>query len=128
MSVMCDKQTTTWCGRISLLFIIFGILLTMMIQIWSYYYSLVIQMDNEILKAPVIEGLVDLCDKKLLNQWNMNNCSVVKDKFVCDMSETANDVFLYTSGSGNVSFKNNKLFVQPVESCVKVLILGLPWE
>jgi hypothetical protein len=127
MVKMCDSQTSTWCGRISLLFIIFGILFAMMFQIWSYYYSLVLQMDDELIKTPQIEGLLDICDANILNQWNLQNCTI-SDHVECVLDNTYNDKFLYTSGEGNVTIFDNKLKIYPRETCVKVLILSLPWN
>jgi len=49
--LMCDSQSLTWCGRISLLLTFCIVLCTMMFQIWSYYFSLVSQMDTLVVES-----------------------------------------------------------------------------
>ena len=61
MSVsMCDKSTRQWCCRIGLVLTVSIVLMTMMFQIWSYYFSLVRDMDELTISGPKIEAILSV--------------------------------------------------------------------
>ena len=80
-ATMCDKATRTWCCRIGLVFSISIVLLTMMIQIWSYYFSLVREMDTLSSAEPRLGALLSVCNNTVEKSWNID-CTVSDDEFI----------------------------------------------
>ena len=72
-----------WCGRISLLLTFCIVLCTMMFQIWSYYFSLVSQMDTLVVEAPKVSGIIHYCDGKVVTAWNVEDCTTNSSVISC---------------------------------------------
>jgi hypothetical protein len=116
---MCDTATRSWCCRIGLVLSISAVLLTMMFQIWSYYFSLVKEMDNLSGTTPVISSIFSVCNSKIISSWN--------NKWELGVTEWKNDyeynrqIFVDTNCVDGVWKKI------PLDSCCRVIIWILPW-
>jgi len=126
-TTMCDNNSLTWCGRITLLFTFCSVLCTMMFQIWTYYFSLVTQMDTLVIESPQVGGILDYCDGKVVQSWNFEDCVKHTNVLSCKTYSHVNNIYLDVSGVGNVSFTNESLIVEPLDACVKILYWILPW-
>ena len=82
-SAMCDPNARIWCGRIGLLFTVCAVLCTMIYQIWSYYFSLVEQMDAYVIESPRVHAFFSVCDKIVKESWNVE-CNT----FTCTYPDT----------------------------------------
>jgi len=127
MATMCDRKSLDWCGRITLLLTICGILCVMMFQIWSYYYSLVTQMDEIVLESPQVHGVLDVCETTVKRSWNVDSCRVDDAILRCVLAHDMQDVFVNTVGSGEVSVNGTTLSISPATACVRVMLWILPW-
>jgi len=123
MVKMCDEKVLNWCGRITLLLSICGILCVMMIQIWSYYYSLVTQMDEMILESPQVHGVLDMCEGVVNRAWNINDCV----RGVCVVDNIQQNLFIDVRGNANVSVNVTSLIIEPPLACVRIMLWILPW-
>ena len=126
MAKMCDKGSLDWCGRITLLFSICGILCVMMVQIWSYYYSLVTQMDQMVLESPQVYGVLDMCDGNVRRAWNIDECKHTERSLVCTLVASDN-LFVDTKGTGDIFINGSSLIITPFDACVRVMVWILPW-
>ena len=124
---MCDKGSLNWCGRITLLLTICGILCVMMFQIWSYYYSLVKQMDEMVLESPQVHGVVNMCEGKILRSWNVDSCNSANGQMTCKTSRELSGVFVDAVGFGDVFLNGTVLVVEPSTACVRIMLWILPW-
>jgi hypothetical protein len=107
---MCDKGSLNWCGRITLLLTICGILCVMMFQIWSYYYSLVTQMDEMVLESPQVHGVLNMCEGKVLRSWNVDLCHVDGGQMSCNLPrEFPASAFVDVVGVGEVFLNGTSL-------------------
>lgn len=127
MATMCDQKSLDWCGRITLLLTICGILCVMMFQIWSYYYSLVTQMDEIVLESPQVHGVLDVCETIVKRTWNVDNCRVYGENMNCMLAHDMPGVFVNTVGSGEVFVNGTSLSISPASACVRVMLWILPW-
>lgn len=127
MATMCDNGSLNWCGRITLLLTISSILCIMMFQIWSYYYSLVTQMDEMVLDSPRVQGVLNMCDGKILRAWNVDSCSPVNGQMVCNLPRELSNVFVDVVGVGEVFLNETALVVEPFTACIRVILWILPW-
>jgi len=115
---MCDTATRSWCCRIGLVLSISSVLLTMMFQIWSYYFYLVREMDTLTEINPVLYSIFSVCNSTINTEWNS-----------------------HWSKSGSY-WENNNAYEQQIyvessclpiwrkistDSCCRVLIWILPW-
>ena len=126
-TTMCDNRSLTWCGRITLLFTFCAVLCTMMFQIWSYYFSLVTQMDTLVIESPHVGGILDYCGGNIVKSWNIEDCVQNTTMLSCKTYFNSDNIYLDVRGIGNVSLVNESIIVQPLEACVKVLYWILPW-
>lgn len=124
---MCDKRSLTWCGRITLLLTFCAVLCTMMFQIWSYYFSLVTQMDTLVIESPQVGGILDYCNGNIVKSWNMEDCVQNTLTLSCKTYSNSDHVYLDVRGVGNVSFVNESVQVEPLDACVRVIYWILPW-
>ena len=116
---MCDKRTRVWCCHIGLVFSISTILLSMMFQLWSYYFSLVDEMDSLSLERPYLGGFVDICDSNILRKWNFD-CVKFASYFNCSLTVEPSEIWVQSTCDGpltNVS----------LHECCSVLVWALPW-
>ena len=131
MVVMCELQTRIWCYRICVLVFVFSVLMTMIVQIWNYYFSLVNEMDLMLERSPQLSGIVEMCAKNLTFEWNMS-CSALESKWMCRLP-TSNVYIDYRTVSDTVSDNvvvdriNSSIEISPLDACVKVMVWILPW-
>jgi len=125
-TTMCDNRSLIWCGRITLLFTVCAVLCTMMFQIWSYYFSLVTQMDTLVLESPQVGGILDYCDGTVVKAWNIEDC-IKTTVLSCKIYSNYDNIYLDVRGNGNISLVNESIIVQPLDACVKVIYWILPW-
>jgi len=114
---MCDKATRVWCCRIGLVLSISCVLLTMMFQIWSYYFSLVRDMDALTSSEPRLSALMSVCNEKIVSTWNVN-CFSNETYWNCD-SELNGSIFVDSSCSDWREF--------PKTECCRTMLWILPW-
>ena len=124
---MCDTKTFNWCGRIGLLLSICAILCIMMFQIWSYYFSLVAEMDALVLSSPQVHGILDICKGNVRNSWNVENCILNNDTLYCDVPSVINNLFIDSGSTATFLLNNTVLTMHPGNACARVLLWILPW-
>tara|TARA_B110001450_G_C17651046_1_gene493287 strand:- start:1900 stop:2286 length:387 start_codon:yes stop_codon:yes gene_type:complete len=128
MATMCDKGSLNWCGRITLLMTICGILCVMMFQIWSYYYSLVTQMDEMVLESPQVHGVLNMCEGKILRSWNVDSCNPRGGKMLCILPrELPATAFVNAVGTGEIFLNGTVMSVEPATACIRIMLWILPW-
>jgi hypothetical protein len=115
---MCDKATRVWCCRIGLVLAISAVLLTMMFQIWSYYFSLVREMDALTYSEPKLGAIVSVCNQKMVTQWNMD-CSENGTHWHC-ADKVEGRLYVDSSCDGHWRTIN-------VEACCRTMVWILPW-
>ena len=132
MTRMCDSATRIWCCRILLVFSVLGVLCTMIFQIWSYYFSLVNQMDEQIIETPQVVGLVHACDD-IRFSWNVK-CSKGNASFLCEIQDTQDfDIgqglskYVGWSGKANITHNEDIISINSIQECVHVTIWAIPW-
>lgn len=109
-----------------LVFSVLGVLSTMIFQIWSYYFSLVRQMDEQTISSPQVLALVELCDQVKFT-WN-TVCSKKADTFECKVqNELGLLSYISSSGRANVSNIENTLTISNILDCVQVTVWAIPW-
>ena len=124
---MCDKATRLWCCRISLIFSVLGVLITMIYQIWTYYFYLVKQMDDMTLDTPELHAIVRHCND-VTTTWHAEcqanwNCSVLP-------TEGA-DTFVDITPGYLAKLTDHVLTVTSLtssEECFRAMVWKLPWE
>jgi hypothetical protein len=99
----------------------------MMFQIWSYYYSLVTQMDEMVLESPQVHGVLYVCETIVKRSWNVDDCRVDGANLSCVLAHGMPDVFVNTVGSGEVFVNGTTLTISPASACVRVMLWILPW-
>ena len=124
---MCDSKNLNWCGRITLLLSICGILCIMMFQIWSYYFSLVTQMDELVLESPQVQGLLDICGQSVRRAWNVENCVFETSRGTCELTGIFDDLYVDYVGTGPVPTVNTSHIILTAETCGQVFLWILPW-
>lgn len=115
---MCDKATRVWCCRIGLVLSISTVLLTMMFQIWSYYFSLVREMDALTYSEPKLGAIVSVCNQKLITQWK-TVCSKNGTNWNC-IDELEGRLYVDSSCDGDWRTMN-------IGACCRTMIWILPW-
>ena len=123
---MCDVQTRVWCCRILLTFSVLGVLFTMIYQIWSYYFSLMKQMDDQTFETPRVGSIIEICDD-IKYVWN-SHCSRDESSWLCTL-ETSDEFSMYLDqyGSANTTQTGNNITIQSIESCVRIIVWFIPW-
>jgi len=116
---MCDSATRVWCCRISLVFVISAVLLSMMFQIWSYYFSLVREMDQLSASNPQLGSIVSVCNGSLFN-WNIE-CESLETFWNCTIPLSEKEVYLDSTCA------SNELTDLSFDECCRVMIWILPW-
>ena len=129
---MCDKKTRIWTCRIGLLITVCGVLCLMIFQIWTYYFSLVNQMDTITFSSPEIKHIIKWCSTSenniVFQNWNVDNCDILIDAIIkCSISDPLESYFIESNGS-NVMMNGTSVYLNyNVGSCNMVKIWQLPW-
>lgn len=125
MTKMCEVRTRVWCYRIVVLLLVLASLLTMILQIWNYYFSLVTEMDILEQKPPRLVGILEFCNSKVEYQWNMD-CAVEANPvgLTCGIAAEA---YVDSSGIGQVVSNSSHLQVTSPNACLKIMVWLLPW-
>lgn len=123
---MCDKASRVWCCRILLVLSVLGVLCTMIFQIWSYYFSLVRQMDEQTFETPQVLAFIHACDTEKFS-WN-SNCAYYSDEIACTF-DNPTDAISYVDyvGKANITESKNSLIIRSLEGCVRITIWAIPW-
>ena len=123
MVSMCDKSTRLWCCRICLVLTVSSVLLTMMFQIWSYYFSLVRDMDALSVSSPSLGALISVCNRTVVSSWN-TVCSETDLYWNC-LSDVQERMYVDSTCSGSGS--GSGAYLIPLEECCRVMVWILPW-
>ena len=124
---MCDKSTRIWCSRIVLVFTVLGVLSTMIFQVWSYYFSLVDQMDAQTLVRPEVMSFIHICDN-VRYVWNAVCTKAKQSEFVCSFENSqGSDVYAAQIGVANVSTTLTSVNIRNLRDCVRITLWELPW-
>lgn len=118
---MCDRRTRVWCCHIGLVFCVTVILLSMIFQIWSYYFSLVDEMDHLSYSRPYLGGFVDICHSNVLKSWKID-CVRYDSYFNCSLKSAGSDSDVWVHSSCAGPLENISL-----SECCDVLVWILPW-
>ena len=128
---MCSKQSRLWCLRIGMLISIFTILMTMIVQIWNYYFTLMNDMDTMIQDSPKLAAIVEICETKIVYQWNID-CKKITDAIAPAPNHsywqcaTAPNTYIDYRGTGHL-LSNSTFFKIEHTACLKAMIWSLPW-
>ena len=124
---MCDKSTRTWCCRIMLVFTVLGVLSTMLFQIWSYYFSLVKQMDEQTISRPEVLSFAHVCESvKYL--WNAQCEKTAASGFKCTFFNPENRlIYVDQTGAADVSTFENSVQISQIAECVRLTVWAIPW-
>lgn len=121
----CSTSTRLWCGRIGLLFTVCAVLCTMIFQIWSYYFSLVEQMDEYVIDSPRVHGFVNICNNTVQSAWHMK-CRV-EPPMRCFAPPTEFDTHFQVHGtSDNIHYNGTNVNI-PQDFCGSIWLWILPW-
>ena len=124
---MCDQSTRVWCCRIMLVFSVLGVLSTMLFQIWSYYFSLVKQMDDQTISHPQVLAFVHACEH-VKYAWNSNCVKSGLRAFVCTFSNPDESLYyIDQTGMANVSLSSNSIRITDLGDCVRLTVWAIPW-
>ena len=124
---MCDKSTRMWCSRIMLVFSVLAVLVTMIFQVWAYYFSLVEQMDEQTIARPEVLSFLHICDR-VKYAWNAACAPYKSNGFQCSFdNEESSEYYVDQTGVANVSKAVTSIMVQSVEGCVRITLWALPW-
>ena len=126
---MCDKKTRLWSCRIGLLLTVCGVLCLMMFQIWTYYFSLVNQMDVMTFSSPKIKHIIKYCvsDEKF-ETWNVDSCNVLSGEMAeCVISDPLENFFIESSVSKTILNGTSVYFGLNFDDCNIIKIWQLPW-
>ena len=129
---MCDKTTRVWTCRVGLLITVCGVLCLMMFQIWTYYFSLVSEMDTLTFATPEVKAVVKTCvnatnDATFLG-WNVDDCQHSSSATAsCTLYEKPDALFIdYTGGNARVN-DTVVYFDLPSAGCALLKVWQLPW-
>ena len=124
---MCDQSTRIWCCRIGLVFSVLGVLCTMIFQLWSYYFSLVSEMDDQTFERPQVRSFMHICDD-LVFSWNTECNSLGSKQWRCSLKNPEGVVFYADqSGVANVTQEANGIVIHSILDCVRITMWSIPW-
>ena len=124
---MCDKSTRVWCCRIMLVFSVLGVLCTMLFQIWSYYFSLVKQMDDQTISRPQVLAFVHACEN-VKYVWNSKCVKSSLRTFMCTIFNPEDSLYyIDQAGMANVSLSSNSIRITDLQDCVRLTVWAIPW-
>ena len=124
---MCDKSARRWCARVGLLLTICVVLLTMVYQLWNYYFSLVSEMDQSSHYAPELSAMVEVCEQTVDPIWNVLDYAVGAQNVSCVLEPFQNRYYLDIVGTGHAFLNGSTLTIQPADACVSVAVWTFPW-
>ena len=108
------------------MFSVLGVLSTMIFQIWSYYFSLVRQMDEQTISSPQVLAFAELCDQVKFS-WN-TVCLKKADTFECKVHDELGRLsYISSIGTADVSNIENVLTISNIVDCVKITVWAIPW-
>ena len=126
---MCDKSSRVWCARVGLLVTVCTVLMTMMYQLWTYYFSLVSEMDQSSLESPTMQAMLYVCQQEIQRIWNVYDCATIGNHIQCDIEPFETKWYLDIVGDGR-AFLNHSLssiVIHPVDACMRVALWTFPW-
>ncbi|MDA7839091.1 hypothetical protein N9A45_02035 [bacterium] len=124
---MCDKSTRMWCSRIVLVFSVLAVLITMIFQVWTYYFSLVEQMDKQTIARPEVLSFLHICER-VRYSWNAACAPYHSNGFRCSFqNEESSEYYVDQVGAANVTKAVSSIVVESVEGCVRLTLWALPW-
>ena len=115
---MCDQSTRHWCCRIGLILSISSVLLTMMFQIWSYYFSLVREMDKITDSTPTLSTVLSVCNGNVETSWNGQWNKT--ESYWINRQDYPKNIFVDNNCIGDWR-------QIPLNACCRVMIWILPW-
>jgi len=125
MSEMCASRTRVWCCRIGILLLVMASLLTMIFQIWNYYFSLVTEMDLLEQQPPRLVSILEFCNSQVSYQWNID---CVPESTGVELScGIATNAYVDYRGVGQVVSNSSHLLVSTPNACLKIMVWVLPW-
>jgi len=129
---MCDKKTRIWTCRIGLLITVCGVLCLMMFQIWTYYFSLVNQMDMITFSSPEIKHIIKWCPESenelIFETWNVDICNVLTHETAsCSISDPMENYFIESYDSNVILNETSLYFSFSPDKCNLIKIWQLPW-
>lgn len=124
MTKMCEVRTRVWCYRIVVLLLVLASLVTMILQIWNYYFSLVTEMDILEQKPPRLVSILEFCNSQVEYQWNID---CVETTTVGPSCGIAADAYVDYRGIGQVVSNSSHLQVVSPNACLKIMVWSLPW-
>lgn len=98
----------------------------MMFQIWSYYFSLVSQMDEMVSESPQVHGVFDVCHQKVRRAWNVEDCVFAPEKTTCVLGDASSDVYVDYVGTGQIIANETHLMLD-AQACGRAMLWILPW-
>ena len=123
MSVsMCDNSTRQWCCRIGLVLTVSSVLMMMMFQIWSYYFSLVRDMDDLSILGPSVGAIISVCNETIDKKWNIE-CDTTPDYFLCNYESTHSDSLIFI----DTNCAQTNWYEIPLSACCRTILWILPW-
>lgn len=125
MTEMCEVRTRVWCCRIVVLLLVLASLVTMILQIWNYYFSLVTEMDMLEQKPPQLVSILEFCNSQIEYQWNID-CVVETNPIGLSCGIVA-DAYIDYRGIGQVVSNSSHLQVVSPNACLKIMVWNLPW-
>lgn len=129
---MCDKTTRVWTCRVGLLITVCGVLCLMMFQIWTYYFSLVSEMDTLTFATPEVKAVVKTCvnatGDATFSGWNVDDCQHLSSATAsCTLYEKPDALFVDYAG-GNARFNDTVVYFDlPAAGCALLKVWQLPW-
>ena len=126
---MCDKKTRLWTCRIGLLITVCGVLCLMMFQIWTYYFSLVNQMDIMTFSSPEIKHIIKYCSNTdIFETWNVDSCNILSGRMAkCVISDPLESYFIESNGFDVKLNETSVYFDTEADHCNIIKIWQLPW-
>jgi len=129
---MCDKTTRVWTCRVGLLITVCGVLCLMMFQIWTYYFSLVSEMDTLTFATPEVKAVVKTCvnatGDATFSGWNVDDCQHLSPATAsCTLYEKPDALFVDYAG-GNARVNDTEVYFDlPSAGCALLKVWQLPW-
>ena len=124
---MCDKSARRWCARVGLLLTISVVLLTMVYQLWNYYFSLVSEMDQSNHYTPELSAMLEVCHQTFKPIWNVFDCVFGVHNVSCVLEPFENRHYIAIDGTGQAYLNGSTLIIQPADACVSVVVWTFPW-
>lgn len=125
MVQMCDQNNRQFCTRIFLLLFVVVALLSMIVFIWNYYFSLLNVMDDEINAVVTMVAILHYCNKTIIFQWNLEDCNLQENIMKCIVPSIQQEQSYYIQSNLDANVTNGFLELEEM-SCGKYIIWSLP--